>query len=206
MKRNLTYKELEAIRFIRNHLIHNGDFPTVRELIKGIGYKSPRSGSEIIEALIRKGVLKRKKDGTLLFNDFVGENIAHAQTVDVPLLGLVACGIPILAEENIDAVIPVSVDIAKPPHRYFFLRARGNSMNLKGIHDGDLVLIKQQESANNGDVVVALIDNDATIKEFQHNGDMIILHPRSSEKEHQPIILTRDFQIQGIVVTTISQI
>ncbi len=206
MKKNLTYKELEAIRFIRNYLIHNGDFPTVRVLMKGMGYKSPRSGAEIIEALIQNGVLKKKKDGALIFNDVAGEKITHAQTVDVPLLGLVACGLPILAEENIDAVIPVSVDIAKPPHRYFFLRAKGNSMNLKGIQDGDLVLIKQQQSANNGDVVVALIDNDATIKEFQRNSDMIILYPRSTEKEHQPIILTRDFQIQGIVITTISQL
>ncbi|MBL0033606.1 MAG: repressor LexA [Bacteroidetes bacterium] len=174
--------------------------------MKGMGYKSPRSGAEIIEALIQNGVLKKKKDGALIFNDVAGEKITHAQTVDVPLLGLVACGLPILAEENIDAVIPVSVDIAKPPHRYFFLRAKGNSMNLKGIQDGDLVLIKQQQSANNGDVVVALIDNDATIKEFQRNSDMIILYPRSTEKEHQPIILTRDFQIQGIVITTISQL
>jgi repressor LexA len=116
----------------------------------------------------------------------------------------VACGVPILAEENIDAMIPVSVKLAKPPHKYFFLRAKGDSMNEVGINDGDMVLVKQQITANNGDIVVALIDDEATVKEFHRQGNTIILKPRSkNKKKHQPIILTRDFQVQGLVVSTI---
>jgi repressor LexA len=118
-------------------------------------------------------------------------------------VGSVACGIPILAEENIEAMIPVSKGLAKPGNRYFLLRAVGDSMNLAGIDDGDLVLVRQQPAAKNGDLVVALIDDAATIKEFYRAGDAVVLKPKSKNKRHQPIVLTEDFQVQGIVVKTI---
>ena len=79
-------------------------------------------------------------------------------------------------------------------------------MNLKGINDGDLVLVKQQNTANSGDLVVALIDDDATIKELRINNDNVILLPRSSNESHVPIILSRDFIVQGIVISTIPKI
>lgn len=199
----LTKIELEAVRIIRNHLIHKDGFPTVRELMNDLNYKSPRSAAVVIEQLVDKGILKRKTDGTLQFRDIEENAKIRAQTVDVPLLGSVACGIPILAEENVDAMIPVSIKLAKPPHKYFFLRAKGDSMNEKGINDGDMVLVKQQLHANNGDIVVALIDDEATVKEFYRQGETIILKPKSTNKKHQPIVLTHDFQIQGIVVTSI---
>lgn len=198
--------ELEAIRIIRNSLVHNGHFPKVRELMTALQYKSPRSAAVVIEQLVEKGILKKKTDGSLQFRDIQEEEKERAQTVDVPLLGTVACGVPILAEENVDAMIPVSIKLAKPPHKYFFLRAKGDSMNEAGINEGDMVLVKQQVTANNRDLVVALIDDEATIKEFQRNGEMVILKPRSSNKKHQPIILTRDFQVQGIVITAIQDL
>lgn len=198
--------ELEAVRIIRNCIVHNGAFPTVRELMIALDYKSPRSAAVIIEQLIEKGILKKRTDGGLQFRDIEENEKTRAQTVDVPLLGSVACGVPILAEENINAMIPVSIKLAKPPHKYFFLRAKGDSMNEKEINDGDMVLVKQQATANNGDIVVALIDDEATVKEFFRQGETIILKPRSSNKTHQPIILTRDFHIQGVVITSISDL
>lgn len=195
--------ELEAIRIIRNSIAHNGAFPTVRELMNGLDYKSPRSAAVIIEQLEQKGIIIRRKDKGLQFRDMEEGEKARAQTVDVPLLGMVACGLPILAEQNINALIPVSIKLAKPPYKYYFLRAQGDSMNEKGINEGDLVLVKQQNTATNGDLVVALIDDEATIKEFHKQSETIVLKPRSSNKKHQPIILTRDFQVQGIVVTTV---
>jgi repressor LexA len=201
--KTLNKTESEAVRIIRNSLVNKGGIPTVRELMTEMGYKSPRSAAVIIEQLIEKSVLRKKSDGTLQFLDIEQEDTNSAQTIDVPLLGSVACGAPILAEENVDAMIPVSVKLATPPHKYFFLRARGDSMDEKGINDGDMALVRQQYNANNGDVVVALIDDEATLKEFYHSGDSIILKPRSSNKKHQPIILTRDFRIQGVLVTTI---
>ncbi|MCX7698830.1 MAG: transcriptional repressor LexA [Candidatus Goldbacteria bacterium] len=128
------------------------------------------------------------------------------QTVQVPVVGRASCGKPILAEENIESTIPVSTKIARPPYKYFFLRAKGDSMNLAGINDGDLVLVRQQQTAQNKDIVVALIDDEATIKEYNIMEDKVILKPKSDNPVHKPIIVTRDLKIQGIVVSTISNI
>lgn len=198
--------ELKAIKYIRNFLMHRGHMPSIRKLGRDLGYSSPRSASMIVEKLLEKGVLQRKKDGALQFIDINFHDEFRAQTVAVPLVGIVACGAPMLAEENIEALIPVSIKLAKPQYRHFLLRADGDSMNEKGINEGDLLLIKQQATANNGDIVVALIDDSATIKEFHRNDSTIILMPRSTNKSHQPIVLDRDFKIQGIVVATIPEV
>ena len=202
----VTNKELEAIREIRNSLMHVGRIPSMRELMSSLGYRSPRSASLIVDKLIKKGVLRRKEDGRLQLIKSLGDDTTRAQTVDVPLVGMVSCGVPILAEENVQAKIPVSTKLAKPPHRYFLLKAKGDSMNQKGIDNGDLVLVRQQTTAQNGDMVVALIDDEATIKEFHVAGETVVLKPRSKNKRHQPIVLTKDFQIQGLVVTSIPKI
>ena len=202
----ISNKELEAIREIRNSIMHVGRIPSMRELMSSLGYRSPRSASLIVNKLIKMGVLRRKDDGNLQFVKSLGDDNTRAQTVDVPLVGVVACGVPILAEENIQAKIPVSTKLARPPHRYFLLKAKGDSMNQKGIANGDFVLVRQQVTANNGDTVVALIDNEATVKEFYEAGETVILKPRSKNKQHQPIVLTKDFQIQGVVVATIPDI
>jgi len=128
---------------------------------------------------------------------------SYTKTVKIPVLGNVSCGLPFLAEENIETYIPVSDRFMKTSYHYFILRASGDSMDDAGINDGDLVLIRQQQTAYNGDRVVALIDNEATIKEFYHKGNMIVLKPRSKNSKHQPIILTEDFRIQGVVESVI---
>lgn len=143
------------------------------------------------------------KEGVNGVDDISGDLVIPTGTVNIPLIGSIACGTPILAIENIESEIPVSNDLIKGSNKYFLLRASGNSMNEVGINDGDLVLVKQQSTAENGDFVVAVIDDEATIKEFRKNSDAIVLRPRSKEQKHQPIILTRDFRIQGIVVATI---
>lgn len=200
---SLSDKEIEAIRHIRNSLMHVGRTPSVRELMASLGYRSPRSAALIIKRLIDKEILRPKPNGTFQLIKNLEDDITRAQTVDVPLVGTVACGTPILAEENIEAMIPVSTKLASPPHRYFLLKAEGDSMNENGINDGNLILVRQQITAENGDVVAALIDDEATIKEFHISGETIVLKPRSTNPEHKPILLTRDFQIQGVVVTTV---
>ena len=126
-----------------------------------------------------------------------------AETIEVPVVGKISCGSPVLAEENIEETIPVSTKLAAPPYKYYMLRAKGDSMNRAGINDNDLVLIRQQNNARNGDNVVALINDEATIKEFNSNGHTVVLKPRSTNNEHKPIILTNDLMIQGVVVSTI---
>lgn len=202
-KSHLTSKELEAMRQIRNWLVHRGRTPSIRELMSELGYKSPRSAQDIIEKLEEKGYLKRKDAGTiqLIKNPDLGS--MHAQTLDIPLVGMAACGSPIFAEENIEAMIPVSTSLVKKTAKYFILRAVGDSMDLAGIEDGDLVLVRQQEMAEDGDRVVALIDNSATIKEFHKTEEVVVLKPKSSNSTHKPIILSEDFQIQGVVANVI---
>ncbi len=137
-------------------------------------------------------------------NQLVSKESNTGDTVEIPLVGSVSCGLPIFAEENIEARISISTKLIQKSTNYFFLRAFGDSMNKKGINSGDLLLIKQQQVAENKDLVLALVDDDATVKEFINNGDTIVLKPHSTNPKHQPIILTNDFRIQGIVEKIIS--
>ncbi len=130
--------------------------------------------------------------------------VSSEKTIDIPLLGNVACGLPIFADENIEASVPISIKLIKKGFRYFLLRAKGDSMNAAGINDGDLVLIRQEQQAQNGDRVVALINDKATIKEYHHNGSLVVLKPKSKSSKYQPIILSDNFLIQGIVESVIA--
>lgn len=198
-----TKRQIDAIRHIRNWIMHRTRTPSVRELMADLGYKSPRSVQDILEQLREKGAIKKLGNGEyqLVMSPDLGS--MHAQTINVPIVGAVACGKPMLAEENIEGYIPVSTSLAKPGSKYYLLHAQGDSMDKAGINEGDIVLVKQQSTAIEGDKVVALIDGEATIKEFHHTQNMIILKPKSSNKEHKPIILTDDFQVQGVVVASI---
>jgi repressor LexA len=203
MKTQLSKKQVDAVRHIRNWIMHKGKTPSVRELMSALGYKSPRSAALIIEKLIQKSILRKRANGDLQLIKDIDADSVHARTVDIPLVGMVTCGVPILAQENIEGFIPVSVSLAKPGFKYFLLRAKGDSMNKAGINNGDLILVRRQSTAQNGDIVVALIDDEATVKEFQHSKNCVVLMPRSNNKNHKPIILTENFQVQGVAVTTI---
>ena len=202
-KHQITEKQLEALRFLRNAIVHDGHSPSVRDLAHALGYKSPRTAFLLLNHLIEDGWLKRKLDGGLQLRKDLPEAEDHARTVEVPLVGNVACGTPLLAEENVEALIPVSTALAKPGGKYFLLRATGDSMNEAGIDDGDLVLVRQQPAADNGDKVVALIDDEATVKELHREKDFVVLRPKSKNKKHKPIILTENFIIQGVVTSVL---
>lgn len=200
---NLTSKELETVRYIRNWLMHNGRTPSVRELMRELKYKSPRSVQDLLEKLEDKKIIQRTEAGNIQLKNDPESTSSHAQTINVPIVGTVSCGNPIWAEKNIEGFVAVSTSIAKSGSKYFLLRASGDSMNMAGINNGDLTLVKQQPTAQNGDKVVALIDDEATIKEYRHAGNSIVLQPKSTNPSHSPIILTEDFQIQGVVENVI---
>lgn len=201
----ISIKAREALRHIRNFVMRSGKVPSTRELMSAMEYRSPRSAMLLMEELADSGFLEKKADGSFrLVKDLQDSSVAR--TVSVPLVGTVTCGAPLLAEENTEAMIPVSISLARPGYKYFLLRAKGDSMNKAGINEGDLVLVKQQHSAENGQRVVALIDDEATVKEFHHSGEFVTLLPRSTNKAHQPIILTQEFQIQGVVVASIPKV
>ena len=188
---DLSDKELEALKIIRNSLVHQGRITSVRELMIGLGYKSPRSSAVLLKNLEEKEILRKKPDGSYQIVDFeIPEDFgSRAQTVKIPLIGSVACGMPIFADENIEAEVSISIEMIKSGYKYFLLRAEGDSMNEAGINNGDLLLIRQQQDAENGDRILALIDEEATVKEYNKSNGMVILKPKSSNKTHQPIII-----------------
>jgi repressor LexA len=201
-----TTKEIEAIKHIRNYLSHKGRTPSIRKLMRLLKSKSIKSTQDILFVLNEKGIIQKFEDGTykLILDPNFGPS--RAQTLNIPVVGVIACGSPIFAEQNIEGYIPISTAIAKPGHRYFLLHAKGDSMNEAGINDGDLVLIKQQNTAQEGEYVVALIDDEATIKEFHKMNDVVVLRPKSTNPMHKAIILEEDFQVQGIVEKVIPDI
>lgn len=204
MKRTaLSAHEVRALTCIRNKLVHSGTAPSVRELAAELGYKSPRSAALIIDRLIECGFLARRDDRKLQLRRMPFGTNEHARTVPVPLVGTVAAGSPMLATENIETTIPVSDKLAKGNHRYFLLRVSGNSMNRAGIRNGDLALVRQQSTAEPGQNVVALIDDEATVKRLRITPEAIVLEPVSTDPTYRPIILDREFVIQGVVVGTI---
>ena len=205
MFNNLSIKELEALKIIRNFLVHEGKIPSVRELMIGMDYKSPRSAAVLLKNLELKEILRKKSDGSYQIIDFeIPQDFgSRAQTVKIPLLGSVACGIPIFADENIEAEVSISISMIKSGYKYFLLRAEGDSMNEAGINSGDLLLIRQQQDAENGDKILALVDDNATVKEYNKSNGMVILKPKSSNRIHQPIILNENFRIQGIIENVI---
>jgi repressor LexA len=205
-KNQLNEMEIRVLRLVRNALVHDGRSPSVRDLAKTLGYRSPRSAFLLLNSLINKGLLRRKDDGGLQLRKDLDEAEDHARTIDVPLVGCVLCGAPLLAEENIETHIPVSRSLARAGSKYFLLRASGDSMDQAGINDGDLLLVRQQSVADDGDKVVALIDDNATVKEFRRGKGVVVLQPRSSNKDHKPILLTESFIVQGVVVAVIDNL
>lgn len=200
MTNNLSDKDKKAFALIRNRIIYYGESPSLREINAVTGGKSPRSASLVVDRLIDAGLIKKSVRGLILANTHSNSSI---NTVDIPLVGSVACGTPIFAEENIQTRIPVSTRMAQKGSKYFILRASGDSMNEAGINSGDLLLIKQQNVAENGDRIVALINEEATVKIFEKTRDAVILRPKSKNKLHKPIVLTDNCMIQGVVVTVL---
>jgi repressor LexA len=199
--------ESRALTLIRNRLVHFGQAPSVRELSAELGFQSPRSAALIIGKLIDQGYLKRREgDRALQLLKMPEGSDERVSTVQVPLVGNAPCGAPLLAEQNIEAWYPVSSDLARLGSRYFLVRARGDSMDEAGIADGSLVLIKQQEVAVSGEVVLALVNDEVTIKELRLSSSAAALMPRSSNKSHKPILVMREMRVQGVVVASIDDL
>lgn len=191
-------KDKKAFAFIRNKINNYDKSPSLREINEITGGKSPRSASLVIDRLIKEGLIKKKGRSLILTNTY--QSAHSVNTIDIALVGNIACGTPIFAEENIETYIPISTALAKKGSTYFLLRAVGDSMDLAGINSGDLLLIRQQQTADNGQKVVALINDEATVKIIEKTNGIVILRPRSTNDIHKPIILTNNCIIQGVVV------
>jgi SOS regulatory protein LexA len=196
----LTTKEQFLLQKVRDFLAR-GEKITIRALQVALDYASPRSISVLLSQIIDKGWIYRDThDEIRLSPNFQSESY---EVRGIPLIGTIACGMPIFAEENIETEIPVSTKLLRQSKRYFFLRAQGDSMNQKEINDGDLVLLEETNIPENGKIVAALINDEATLKEFRQERWMTYLIPHSDNPRHKPIILDEsdgNVMIQGIFV------
>ena len=196
----LSTKEQVVLQKVKEY-ISKGEKITIRSLQTALGYASPRSISVLLDQIIAKWWIYRDSHDQICIAPSLQTDSAEVR--NIPLIGSIACGMPIFAEENIETEIPISTRIVSRAKKYFFLRADGDSMDQEGIEDGDLVLIEQTNIAENGKIVVALINDEATLKEFQTRDQSVFLIPHSTNPRHKPIILdgeTDSFSIQWIFI------
>ena len=196
--KTLSAKQQMIFDYLKEEVRQKGFPPTVREICDAVGLSSTSTVHAHLETLERKGYIRRsptKNRATeILHNDFYAalRNVAH-----IPVVGDVAAGVPILADENIEDVFPVPMNLVKDDV-CFMLRVKGESMIEKGIHDGDMVLVRQQQTASNGDIVIALIDDSATVKQFYKESEQIRLQP--ANPAFSPLIVD-ECEILGKVIS-----
>ena len=196
---NLTKRQQEIFDFVKRYQERHGYPPTVRDIGKEVGLASSSTVHQHLANLERLGLLRRdpsKPRAIELLDRVVGEVRGLAAPGGLPLLGTVAAGQPVLAEENVEEYVSVPAT-AGGEDGTFVLRVRGESMRDAGIIEGDLVVVRAQDDASNGDIVVALVGEDATVKRFFRERDHIRLQPENTEMEP---IRSRDVRILGRVV------
>lgn len=201
----LNKREKAIVKYIEKQINANGYPPSVREIGKAVGLKSTATVHGYLAKLQEKGYIKKEqqKGRTLkLLKGGLGEKVqtekpvySGRELVDVPVVGKITAGAPILAVENITDTFPIPIDFVGNSES-FMLTVRGESMIEAGILDGDYILVKKQNTANNGEIVVALIEDEATVKTFYKEKDHIRLQPENSTMD--PIIVP-DCKILGKV-------
>ncbi len=199
-KRELTGRQQEILDYIRSEIHRRGFPPSVREIGERVGLSSSSTVHSHLAALEKKGFIRRdpSKPRALEVLDYRDNErgIDYAQVRAIPVVGQVAAGAPILAAENIESTMTLPAEVAD--ESTFILRVRGDSMVGAGILDGDFVVVKQQNVATNGDIVVALVgDDEATVKTFYRETDRIRLQPENPMMEP---IYARDVNVLGRVI------
>ncbi len=193
----ITDKQKEILEYIKETILGKGYPPAVREICEAVHLKSTSSVHSHLETLERNGYIRRDptKPRTIeiLDDDFA---LTRREVVNVPVIGTVAAGMPILAEENIEDYIPIPVEML-PNKEVFMLKVKGESMIEAGIFNNDKVIVAKQPTAENGDTVVALLDDAATVKTFYKEDGHYRLQPQNSSMS--PIIVD-EVQILGKVI------
>jgi len=193
----LTAKQRLVLNFLKSKTRQQGYPPTVREICEAVGLSSTSTVHAHLESLERKGYIRRarakNRSTEILEEDFYNNS---RELVNVPIIGRVAAGMPILAAENIEDTFPIPVDYIKND-TCFMLNVKGDSMIDDGIFDGDLVLVRQQQVAADDDIVIALVEDSATVKRFKRVGKDIHLCPANAS--FKPIVV-QDCEILGKVI------
>lgn len=201
-RKQLTERQQEIFDFVKNHISTTGMPPTRVEIAREIGFKSPNAAEEHLKALARKGYIEMLSGTSRGIRILVNDEEAVNED-SLPLIGRVAAGTPIEAIEHIEDHYPVSGAMFNPTADYL-LRVNGNSMENIGILDGDLLAVHKTKVAKNGQVVVARVDDEVTVKRLEKKGNLIYLHPENDELES--IVVDPRFEyieIEGIAVGVI---
>lgn len=199
MFEDLSSRELDILFYIKKNIETEGYPPTVREICKGVNIKSTSTVHASLEKLELKNYIKRNPTKPRAIEILDQEDdilLAKKKTVDIPILGNVTAGMPVLAIENIKDTIPMSVDFVGD-RDLFFLKVNGESMINIGILDGDYVLIEKRSYAENGQHVLVIIDNEATIKTYYKEKNRYRLQPENDSMEP---IYTDHLNILGIII------
>lgn len=201
MRKQLTARQQEIYDFIAQVIRNNGYPPTIREIMVAFGIASTNGVRTTLTALEKKGYIRRTAmlSRSIELTDYQDASLS-GDVRDVPVIGRVAAGEPILATENIERTLAVDSGFV-PRGNVFALKVEGDSMRDAGIFDGDFVLARQQESAHQGDIVVAVIGEEATVKRYYQEGAHIKLMPENDA--YQPIVLGKNhesFRIAGKIV------
>ncbi|MGH4052745.1 MAG: transcriptional repressor LexA [Clostridium sp.] len=189
-------KRSEIYNFIKDQVQTKGYPPSVREICAAVGLKSTSTVHGHLEKLEEKGYIRRDPTKPRAI-ELLKDSVTRKELIDIPIIGKITAGIPILAVENVEDTFTIPLNFTKTNNELFMLKVSGSSMIDAGILDGDLAIIEKVNTANNGDIVVALIDNEATIKRFFKEKGHIRLQPENSTMS--PIILD-DCSILGILV------
>jgi repressor LexA len=204
MARPTLVKKEQVIDALNTWFIRNSLPPTVEELRRLLGVGSTRTVLRYLDLLEEEGYIERWSGarGLRMRRGAAGKTL---ETRLIPIVGEAPAGQLMPAEENILGQVQIPKDFLKPPSaKFFLLRVRGDSMNRskvegQSIEDGDLVLVRQQERADPGKIVVALVDGEATIKKLAKGPGYYVLQPESTNPKNRPIIVAQDFRVQGIV-------
>lgn len=186
----ISKKQAEILEYIKNEIINRGFPPAVREICEAVHLKSTSSVHSHLETLEKNGYIKRdptKPRAIEILDD--NFNLTRRELVNVPVVGKVAAGQPILAVENVESYFPIPAEYM-PNAQTFMLVVKGESMINVGIYDGDQILVQEQSTANNGDIVVALIEDSATVKTYYKEDGYYRLQPENDTME--PIIVEKD--------------
>ena len=193
----LTSRQQDIYTYLNRHLEEHGYPPTLREICSEFGMRSTRAASDHLHALERKGFISRTRDRSRGI-ELMGARPSTAGT-SVPQVGKIAAGMPLLAQENIQDRMTLDPGFLKGDGN-FLLEVQGDSMIEAHICSGDFIIVRPQEQAKNGDIVVAMIEDEATVKRLERRGDKVLLVPEN--RNMQPIVIenTRLLRIVGIVV------
>ncbi|MDF2676678.1 MAG: SOS-response transcriptional repressor, LexA [Bacillota bacterium] len=195
----LSDKQIKIIEYIKNELMLRGYPPSIREICQAVGLSSTSSVHAHLNTLEEKGYVKKgnnkRRALELIDADDICCNMPKKEIINVPIVGTVTAGSPILAVENVEDTLPISIDFVGNKESYV-LKVKGESMIEAGILNGDYVIVNQQHTADNGEIVVALIDDEATVKTFYKENDHIRLQPENSSMD--PILIKNPY-ILGVV-------